>query len=325
MPIPLGDIVAPIAVVALEGSATDEAAVAARSLANLGVSVDIGAFSPWKGASITGVLQGIFGNEAGASYGAWQGYSNIQADPLVGAAEVFLAQELGEVVALRAGRIDGGGSFGVTRHGADFINPSFGVSPTMAGVPTFPEPTWGGEVEATPLSALSVMAGAYAGEGGPYLIGQIGSQWAAEQRGEGSAAAGAWHNGEGTGAFAVVDQQVLGMPGERGLTGFAQLGLARPLDGGARAHLGGGFVLHGPLTARSDDAVGVGVSWVALPDSLQDSLSAAYDGAKSETIAEVWYEAALAAELAIRLDVQAFVRSPSQTGGIATLRTQFSL
>jgi carbohydrate-selective porin OprB len=325
MPIPLGDIVEPIAVVALEGSATDEAAVAARSLANLGVSVDIGAFSPWKGASITGVLQGIFGNEAGASYGAWQGYSNIQADPLVGAAEVFLAQELGDVVALRAGRIDGGGSFGVTRHGADFINPSFGVSPTMAGIPTFPEPTWGGEVEATPLSALSLMAGAYAGEGGPYLIGQIGTQWAAEQHGEGSAAAGAWHNGEGTGAFAVVDQQVLGMPGERGLTGFAQLGLARPLDGGARAHLGGGFVLHGPLTARSDDAVGVGVSWAALPDSLPDALAVQQIEAKSETIAEVWYEAALAAEFAIRLDLQGFMRSNSQTGGIATIRTQFSL
>jgi carbohydrate-selective porin OprB len=320
MPIPLETVIEPIAVVALESAASNEGSLATRSLANLGATVDFGAFTPWKGASLTGVLQGMFGSEAGSTYDAWQGYSNIQADPLFGASEVFLAQAFGDVIALRAGRIDGGGSFGVTRHGADFINPSFGVSPTLAGIPTFPAPDWGGEVEATPLAALSVMAGAYACEAGPYFIGQLGTQWASGERGEGTAVAGGWHNGDGTGAFAVVDQQVLGKPGERGLTSFAQLGLARPLDGGARAHAGGGVVVHGMIESRSDDAIGVGASWAALPAAADTSVEP-----QAETAIELWYEAALAPELAIRLDLQGFVQSPSKAGSIAILRTQFSL
>jgi len=321
MPIPLETILDPIALVALEGAATDQASLAARGLSNLGLTVHLGEFTPWRGGSVTGVLQGILGHEDGTPYDAWQGSSNIQAEPIFGAAEVFLAQEFGDVIALRGGRIDGGGSFGVTQHGADFVHASVGVSPTMAGIPTFPEPDWGGEIEATPVEAVSLMGGVYARESSPYFIGQFGAHWAAGQRGEGRAAAGAWHNGDGTGAFAVVDQQVVGLPGGRGLTGFVQIGLARPLEGGARAHAGSGLVVHGPLLARSDDAMGAGASWVALPEPI----AGADGGVNAETIAEIWYEASIVPQLAIRLDLQGFLRSTAEMGSIAVVRTQFSL
>lgn len=313
MPFTLPPSIEPVASLVVDGSYLPEGAPVADLLANLGVGLDMDDLIGWTGGSVTAVAQGILGAGDNGQYGAMQGYTNLDSDDHVGAAEIFVGQQIGDRVALRAGRIDGGASFGVTDGGGEFINPSMGVAPTMAGLPTYPAPSWGGEAAITPVDPLTVSGGAYQTEAGLYGIGQAQASWAPEMAACGHVSVGAWRAGEGQGVFAVVDQQILGSAEWRGLSAYVQGSLARPLPGGADSHLGGGLVAHGPVASRADDAIGIGVTAAHLPEG------------DSEIVGEAWYRASIVEQLSVRLDMQAFAAHDGSRGGVVILRSAFSL
>lgn len=313
MPLLLPESIEPVASLVVDGSLDPSGPATADMLANLGVTLDLDGLVGWRGGSLTAVAQGVAGAPNLSTYKAFQGYTNIDADNQVGAAEIFLAQDFGGKVALRAGRLDGGATFGVTDGGGEFINPSMGVAPTMVGLPTFPAPTWGGEAAVTPVAALSVTGGAYQSDVGVYGIGQAQLSWAPDRHGAGHVEAGAWKAGDGEGVFGVVDQRILGAADGRGLSAYVQGSLAHPLPDGADAHLGGGLVAYGPLASRADDAMGAGVTAAHLP------------GGSSEIVGEGWYRASLLPQVSVRLDVQGFSGSDGTKGGVAIVRSAFAL
>ena len=146
-----------------------------------------------------------------------------------------------------------------------------------------------------------------------YNAGQAAAKWGEGGALPGRFVVGAWRSGDAEGVFMVADQQLSGAPGDRGLAAYVQAGAAEPLPGGADGHLGAGLVVRGPLSARRDDAAGVGVTAVHLPSG------------GSELAAEGWYRAALAERLSLHVDVQGFTAKPTDRGAVVLVRTAFTL
>lgn len=302
---PLTDTIEPSAEVALELSSVANEEIAGRGLANAGASVDLDGLG-WKGAQLDGAAQVIFKDPQTGSFENTQGYSNIAADSTIGVAEVFLTQEIGEHFAFRSGRLDGAGSFGATTLGASFINPSMGFAPTLGALPTFPAPNWGTEATFSPVPALTSSIAIYHTDTGPYTISQLEAHW---MDGKGHAATGAWHNGDQNGIFGVVDQQILGSAEGRGLGAFLQVDTSGGSHTALSTHAGGGLVVSG---IRTNDALGVGATWVMLEDGQQ------------ELVSEGWYTATMNDHIAIQADVQG-ITGAEQQNVVAMMRMNFAL
>jgi porin len=215
-----------------------------------------------------------------------------------------------------------------------------GFSPTILGLPTYPDPSFGLVARQRLGEHLQLRAGVFDGaaqEGystgslGPatlfgapddlFLIGELDGRW----RG-GRVGLGAWqHTGtferfdggqeDGTqGLYAVADQRLIGETGEDadpgGLDAFGQLGLADPDVSLFELHVGAGLAWRHPFAPARNDELGLGLSWVELSDA-----PGASHGEEREVAFELFYAFEPIPWVRLQPDVQ-YILNP---GGDPTL------
>jgi porin len=197
----------------------------------------------------------------------------------------------------------------VTEDGANLLNSSFGIIPTISGnvsTPVYPEPGWGAKLEmargrwttragwflGNPArrsdpwhdGCLAIAEARYGGSGGSYTLGVWGH----------SAAAG----GARRGGVYLLAQHALGTPR---LKGFVQLSAAAGSAVEIPGYVGAGLDLSGPLATRPDDHLIVGIA------------SASIRGERAETSCEFGYVARLTGRLNLQPDLQ-YVFHPGGSG-----------
>jgi porin len=272
-----------------------------RQLLNVDITLDTERLAGFKGGTFFAQFQHNVGRNGTDVVGDAQVYSNIDADGRTQIAEVSYQHVFGdETVRVKVGKLDANGDFAAPEYGGEFINSSFGVSPTIP-MPTYPDAAAGAVVFVKPIANLYVGAGLYDGSlangintgensvvsflgspAGVFIISEAGLTWAAGPRElAGRLALGGWHHTadfEGfdgrlhsgtSGMYVVAEQQVYkvdpaNVDDARGVGVFLQYGQT---DGDISAiewHLGGGVAWTGPFDGRDDDVVGLGATYVAF-------------------------------------------------------------
>jgi porin len=295
--------------------------------------------------------QGRHGSEALA--GDAQGFDNVDAVRFRQLSELWYEQDLlHEAVRLRVGKQDANAEFASVESAGDFLSSSAGFSPTIVGLPSYPDPATGASLSVSPRPWVYARAGLFDGathEGchgrtgnrGPgtlwgdpdalFLIAETGFRWAGDGWRSGRVAAGAWrHTGtferfEGgqdertEGTYLVFEQAVWSAraaPGARSATAFAQLGWADGSVSDIDRHRSVGLAWTGPIPGRDRDVLGAMVSSVRFSDS-----PAASHVERHETAFEAFYLLQLASWAALQSDLQV-VRNPGgSTAGRAVLGT----
>jgi porin len=339
---------------AADGGA-DPGGTATRSLLDIVLGYDTEPALGLRGGRIEVGLQWIAGVDASARFGVAQAFSNIDAEHRVQVARVWYEQRFeGPGTRLRLGKIDANSLFARVDAGAGFLHSSMGFSPTILGLPTYPDPSFGGAVVQPLGRALELRAGILDGSGlhgvstgthGPaplfddphdlFLIGEADVLWAPDTLGR--LGLGAWrHTGEiarfdggtqdGTqGLYAVLEQRLWtdAENAARGLDGFAQAGLADPDVSPFETHLGLGLVWN-DVCALEDDHLGLGMSHVGL--SGEPGAGFTRD---DETAFELYFGFEPLPWMRLKPDIQ-YVVHPGGDAAlddalIATLRLTFSL
>jgi porin len=158
-----------------------------------------------------------------------------------------------KVVRVKVGKVDAQTEFAFIKAASDFMNLSVVFSPTLIGMPTYPDPAFGANIFVYPTENIYVGAAAYDGAAGAndslrtgghgtrtvfsdtkssdwYFITEAGLTWSqAAALGKGRFAAGLWHH---TGDFERFDGGL-----DSGATGFyliAEQQLLRRGGGGAK-------------------------------------------------------------------------------------------
>ncbi len=90
-----------------------------------------------------------------------QGFSNIDATDFNHAYEVILGIKLGDTSFVKLGQMDANSDFATTKYGGEFINSSMGFSPTIQGIPTYPQPSIGIYAEYKMNSSVTTRLGYY--------------------------------------------------------------------------------------------------------------------------------------------------------------------
>jgi porin len=241
-------------------------------------------------------------------------------------------------IQLKAGKMDANNDFAYANGGTEFLNGSFGFSPTIVAFPSYPQSAFGANAYYLPKTGLYAGAGVYdgalqdhinVGERGPatlfdgtddfFLIGEVGAKWTGNFPGRGGVgvwdATGTQHrfNGgsdDGTqGFYAVLDQTLwrsnpADIKDQRGISFFAQYGYADPSVSLFEQHIGGGVIWTGPLPKRDMDIVGAGVTYVDFTSARGGRMPE-----KSETIVEGFYKIALTPFFSVKPDVE-YVHNP---------------
>jgi carbohydrate-selective porin OprB len=269
-----------------------------RHLLDLGFSFDPEPLVGWSGASLFVNFQNQAGDDGSLQTGDLQVYSNIDADGRTQLAELFVEQALWSGgPRLKVGKMDANTDFATVDRATDFLNSSFGYSPTILGFPTYPDPAVGAALFAPLPLGLEVRAGVFDGalqEGvqtgnrGPstlfgepadlFLIGELQSRWLLCGHLRGKVTAGVWrHTGRfarfdggserGTdGPYLVVQQKLWREAPDpdstQGLGAFFQWGKADPAVTTFQRHVGGGLLWEGLLPTRDLDRTGLGATWV---------------------------------------------------------------
>lgn len=299
---------------------------ATRHLLDFNITFDLETIFGVQGATFFADFYSQAGPNASDNAGDFQGFSNIDLDDDVDQlAELWYEQWLFEnAIRIKVGKVDANSEFAFIDAAASFINSSPGVSPTILGLPTYPDPATSVNVFAYPTEHLYLGFGLYdgaqavdgvaTGRRGPrtffgddrsddfFLIGEAGFTWdGAAAWGPGRFAVGAWHHtgdfetfggatDEGTEGLYVLLETHLGSPppgGEdqaQGVSVFFQYGYADEDVSDAKHHFGGGLSLLGTFLGREQDTAGAYLSYVDLSDA---------DGAGfvgDETALELFYK-----------------------------------
>lgn len=302
---------------------------ASRALMLANVTADLGQALGWKGATVN---IGAFmwrGSNGSELVGDIQAFSNIDADRFAHFNEVWLQQSFGNGLRIKAGRIDANVEFAAVGAAGSFITSSAGFSPTIAGLPTYPNPKAAINVIGQPTKWLQLSGGVFQGtfetlEGQArdrFIIGQAQASWTG-----GYLHVGRWqHTGAATRFdggverntsdwYAAIEQRVSGADGAgdapaHGVRLFAKYGHAPQSVSAFQQHAMAGLVLDGGLRARAGEQLGLAVTHVDLSDIAE----AGFQG--NETSFEAFYQVPLFSSIQLRPDFQYIVR-PS--GSMAT-------
>ena len=237
--------------------------------------------------------------------GTAQGLSNIETGASIDQlAEIWLQWILLENrLRVKFGKIEANSEFAAVDAAGEFLNPSAGFSPTIAGFPTFPDPSFGVVLAGRLDDRLTLTAGLFDGAAGVdgvptgrrgpstlfddeksddlFIIAEAGLDWTAGEAGQpGRATLGAWHHTgdfsrfdggteDGTTGIIATVQQQLWSPStdaeeSGGLTVFGQYGWADGDVSGVEHHLAAGLWLEGTFPGREADGVGLYASLAAL-------------------------------------------------------------
>ncbi len=315
-----------------------------RSLLNLKLTLDLAELLGWDNGTVFVNYQILDGENGNQDTGDVQVYSNIDNPKEYSQlSELWLERyERDGTVRIRVGKMDANSDFAYVDNGMEFINSSMGNSPTIVGMPTYPDPATAVNVFLYPNDRHYIGVGIYDGatqEGlrtgsrGPrtftgdpadlFYIGETGMTWnGADYDLPGRLALGIWHHdgtfarfGSGresgtTGFYTVLEQTLWRLDDERALDGFLQYGYADENVSAVNHHLGAGVVMAAPFSARPDDTAGLGVSWVEFSDA-----TGAGFGAPDETAIEVFYKVQLRSRIALKPDYH-YIVNPGGSGAL---------
>lgn len=314
-------------------------------LIDLNMSFDLDALVGLQGGLVFVDFQSTAGDQASAFVGDFHGTTNLESDQSRDQlSEVWYEQWLfGDVLRLKAGKIDGNKEFNFTNASSEFLNAAAGLDTTNFMLPCYPDPATAVVAFVYPTEGWYVGFGFFdgaAGDGiltggrGPatffsddqsddfYYTAETGvtlpSVWFAR---EVRLAAGVWHHDgdfdrfdggveEGTTGFYALSEAQLWARApeieedERGLYGFVRYGHADESVSDAANFIGTGLRLLGTIDARPDDSTGIFVGWTDLSDE------AGAGFADDETVIECYYRAVVTPAIALTPDVQ-YIINPS--------------
>lgn len=270
---------------------------AGRGLVAASAVLDLEEAFGWQGAQLVGGAHAA-GGEALAADFAFQGLSNIDADPFIALQQVYLEQAVGPVVA-RAGQLDAAELYGGSEYAAGYMNPAMGFGPCLYGMPTWPLPQPGVSAQLT-AGPAAWSAGAFLTDGQGVAATQVEARWATDQEGAGRVAAGGWGaTSLDAGAVWIVADQALPTIGDVHSGVWTMAAIATPSPDQARLHMGAGLVIEGLVPKRDADSLGVGATWVRLADTHE------------ETVLEGYYTLGVTEAVSITTDVQHVLAGPT--------------
>lgn len=326
----------------LHGGSGSDRGTEYRGNLDLIVTFDTGVLGWWPGGTVFSYLQNGHGRGLTDRYvGDIQRISNIDAEDFTQLSEYWFAQELFEGRArVKLGKQDANSDFCALDYGADFVNSSFGVIPTVP-LPTFPDPALGGMGMVGSVGRSTLGMGIYDGapnggtsgfdttfdnKGGAFGIVELtlrtsllSADWHS-----GAYRIGGWrHSGDieeisdaprpkkfaaNYGFYLAFDQLLFEESGasesSQGLGVLAQGGWAPGDRNEIARYFGGGLVYTGAVPGRDGDTLGVGVAHARMSDRVRRR-----DGAAHETVVEVFYKAQLVPWLTLQPDFQ-FISNP---------------
>lgn len=303
---------------------------AVRGLLDMNATLDLGTAVGWEGATIFADAYWIDGESISKHAGDFQGLSNAEAEDRLQLAELWYEHVLLDgSLRLKVGKIEANAEFAFVDAAGDFINSSAGFSPTIVGIPSYPDPAFGVVLSWKPAERFTVTGGVFDGANavdgvrtgtrGPksffdddlsddyFLIAQADYAWDGGRLG-----VGLWHHtGEfdrfsggtesGTsGFYALGEHRVWSGDDERGVDLIAQFGWADDDVSEAEWHLGVGVAWNGPWSARPEDSVGFYASHVGL------SGDAGFT--HDETVFECFYRFQVTPWASVKPDLQYIVR-----------------
>ncbi len=333
------------------GGTTSSNATRYRGNLDLVLTGDTEAMDLWEGGRFF-----VYGNSyhgqalTGNFVGDAQFYSNIDSTPR--SPNEFLLMEYwyehafadGDII-VKVGKQDSNADFAYVDLGGDFMNSSFGFSPTIP-LPTWPNPGLGLAAFLNLTDVLQYKVGFY--DGSPSLGAFTGGRSGFDSLGEngaitlneltfmpqlgtagdlpGTYRAGAWYHthsfdnletGVGTvngnhGFWTSADQMIWKEPGSdeepQGLGMFLQYGWSPPDRNAVTSYFGTGLTYRGLISNRDYDLLGLGLASAGF--------SAA--GTTREDAVELFYKAQINDWATIQPDV-VYIASPSGTGSDALL------
>lgn len=331
-----------------------------RYLFDLALTFDLATLAGLEGATLGFDLYKTDGHNGGDDVGALQGISNVDSIDRSQISEVWYEQLLfGETLRLKLGKVDANSEFAYADFGGEFTNPSAGISPTIGGAPTYPDPATSVNLFYAHASGWSLGLGVYdgatltgdfTGPRGPstffgepsdlFLIGELGARWTlGDDQRAGRVGLGAWrHTGDfdeftggvadGTGGFYLVLDQELwrAHPDQaddtRGWGGYLMLGQADDAVSEIETHVGLGLVRSGALESCPDDVYGLGCNWVGLSEGAGFT-------ADEELNVELFYKHQLFGWCSLKPDLQ-YILHPggdedADDAWVAALRLEFGI
>lgn len=318
---------------------------AARGLLNLELTVDLEKLVGLEGGTFYADYQEFIGYNVSRDVGDIQLFGNIDSNRRSQLAELWYEQWLWKkAFRFKIGRVDANSEFSFVDNGADFINTSFGVTPTAFLLPTYPDPASGVNFFLYPTEHLSFGFGVYDGaasrnvhtgvhgphtlDGGDlFFIGELDVKWAAGPAAlPGRVGLGGWgHTGalstfsgksqQGTdGAYLTVDQILWREHADsrddaQGIGAFFQYGYADEDVSEVTQHLGAGFNWTGAIPERDEDIFGLGATWARLSDQAGFSEN-------HETVVEMFYKIHLTPWLSLKPDLQ-YIINPSGSSEVS--------
>jgi len=252
-----------------------------------------------------------FQNQAGESgaggaddAGDFQGVGNADADGRTQISEIWYEQLLlDNKLRVKIGKIDANSEFAAPDNSGEFLNSSYGVSPTVLGIPAYPDAAFGANAFIYPTRNWYLGVGIYDGSAqngrltgsyGPaglwhddsslFSIAEVGYRWVcADNTLPGHVGVGVtYHSGDfekangdiqsGASSFYVVlDQKIwhkkfYDKGNEQGVYAFGQYGHADKDVSEVSDHVGAGVMWIGPYDKMYPDIVGLGVQTVKFND-----------------------------------------------------------
>ncbi len=316
---------------------------ATRHLLDVNFTFDLETIFGVQGATVFADFYSQAGPNASNDAGDFQGFSNIDLDDDVDQlAELWYEQWLFEnAIRIKIGKVDANSEFAFVEAAANFINSSPGVTPTILGLPTYPDPATSVNVFAYPTEHLYLGFGFYdgaqavdgvaTGRRGPrtffdgdlsddyFLIGEGGFTWdTLAGWGPGRFAVGGWHHtgkfetfggatDDGTEGLYVLLETRLGSPPpggqaqEQGVSVFIQYGYADESVSDVKYHVAVGLSAVGAFPGREHDIAGAYVSYVDLSDANGAGLG------DHETVLELFYKFQITPFISVQPDLQIVV------------------
>jgi porin len=326
------------------GASPDGAAF--RSLLNAGLTLDTERLIDVKGGTFFCNFQNFSGDNGSEDVGVIQNISNIDGPHRTQVSELWYEQALFDnQLSFRIGKIDAASLFAYVKNGAEFLNGSIGTTPTLVGMPTYPDPATAFTLSYVPCQYFYANAGIFdgatllgspTGPRGPgtvftnaserLIIAEIGAKWQLDENLPGRVGIGGWHHGghiprysggttNGTaGAYIVADQALWrANPGDkedsRGISAFLQFGLADREVSASMYHASVGATWTGLIPSRNEDVLGLCGTSAILSDVPEAGFAHS-----NETTVELFYKLQVTPFFSLKPDFQ-YIFNPGGAAG----------
>ena len=298
-----------------------------RALALIGLTFDVSEHH-----TVYAEGQAQRGDDGSEFSGDIQAYSNIDEEDFSKLYELWLEGDYEKSrIRFKFGLVDANTEFAYVDNAGEFINSSMGFSPTIAYLPTYPEPRPSLNLFIGLASSSNLGFGLYVDEDDELFIV---SEWKTEFD-KMLFKIGLWHQSgdverfdqAGTedgaiGYYAIAEGEAsLGLAQSSNSGWYTQLGYTDKSVSAINIHFGVGLTFFDTFQ-RKGDAFGLGVTYVKTSQYLSSELN------KDETSFELFYRAQVTENIAIKPDIQ-FIASPASSPDVKdalvlTFRTELS-